>query len=174
MNRRMAERDPDMGPLMKRYSKQIDTKIRDLNITDAYLSQYGYEGIARAVASEDPAYLEERATVIADKKIAERDAAAAKAAKPAPAARTPVEGVHAGSVSAPRAPAATEEAAIRAVEVSAADVEQGRLLFGMSEDDIKRQRWEIQQQEARYGAFGIKQLGGVPICELSDIFPEMK
>lgn len=168
LNRRMAEKDPETGKLYKRYRDKVEARVAELG-GDAYIAEKGLDGIVRSVAAEDPVYIDE----IADARLAEKVAAIeaaqkAKAAEEAAAGRRPpTETVHAGAAPAPAAHVPTEEEAIAKIEVSDEDATLARAIFRMTPTDVRRQRHEIAKMERRYGPIGIKQLGGVPIVELS-------
>jgi len=176
LNRRIAEKDPDVGRLYKRYRDKVEARATELG-GDIYIAEKGLESVIRSVASEDPAYIDEIADARVAEKIAARDAAAAaeaakkaaEAAAAAPARRPPTETIHTGVVGAPAAAAPSEEEAIRAIEISDEDAALAKTIFRMTPTDVKRQRHEIAKMERKYGPIGIKNLGGVPICELRDM-----
>lgn len=173
LNRRSAERDPDLGRLYKRFHKQVEARAAELG-GDAYIAEKGLDSVIRSVAAEDPAYMDEITETRANEKVAKREAeakaaadkAAAEAAAATPA-RRPTETVHSGVVPAPSTPEPTEEEEIRKIDVSEDDARLARAIFRMTPTDVKRQRHEIAKMERRYGALGIKQLGGVPIVDLA-------
>lgn len=170
-----ASRDPVLGKIMKKYGKEVDAKIRELGVNDAYLAEKGYDSIIRLVAAEnDPAMLMPEVPA---------PAASAPAPKPAPVA-TPaapavvqppmsVEGVYSGPVVATPTPSRSEEEEIRAVPVERREVAFVSEHFDMTEGDLKKQRYEITQINKKYGEDGLKRIGGTPICSFKDIgFPE--
>lgn len=176
INRRIVEKDSAVGPLYKRYRKEVEARAAELG-GDAYIAEKGLESVIRSVAAEDPAYVEELAETRANAKIAEREAAAKAAtekeeqekAARAAAARPPVEKVHAGAAPAPSAPEASEEEEIKAIQVTDADADIARRVFRITANDVRQQRHQIAKMEKKYGALGIRQLGGIPICTMADI-----
>lgn len=173
INRRIVERDPALASLYKRFRKEVDARAAELG-GDAYIAEKGLDSVIRSVAAEDPTYVDEVAETRANEKVAKRDAEAKVAADAAAAAaaagaprRAPTETVNAGTVPAPSTPEPTEEEEIRRIEVTEEDSRLARAIFRMTPTDVKRQRHEIAKMERKYGALGIKQLGGVPIVELS-------
>ena len=173
-----AEKDAQIGPLMKRYSKEIAAEATKRGGV-LHTAEHGFESLALEIAYRDPKYRQEIVDAEVTKKLAEEkatEAAAAAAAAatpgvPAPSVPAPaVEGVHAGPV-APAAPAAapTEEQEIAKIEVSDEDVEFNREAYGLKKEDIQRQRWEIAREYKKRGALGIQQLGGMPVCSLAAV-----
>lgn len=166
MNRRVAEADPEIGPLMRKYGKQVDEHVRKHGIGDAYLAQYGYSAIAKSVAADDPAYVEEKARVRADAMIAEWKA---KNPTTKPPAGPAVETVHAGPVGTPPSATPSEEDAIKSIEVSRAEEELARRVWRMTPNDVRKQRYEIAKAVEKYGEFGLREIGGTPICSFADM-----
>lgn len=156
-------RDAKGTPLMKRFEKEITAFIKQNGLTDQYLEQRGYGDIVTLVAAKDTAFQAERNKAVIDEYVA----AQKKEVKPA-AGAVAVEGVQIGQV-APQVAAQSEEQAIAAIKV---DDEQASLLhqrYRLSKADVQRQKHEIAQQFERYGAQGIRQLGGIPVCDLSTV-----
>lgn len=166
--KRDAQRDPEIGPLMKRYGPQIDAKIKSLGITDAFLAEHGYDGIARSVAAEDPKFFDEQV----EARVAERLKTAPAAPAPtAPAVRVrPTEPVSTGAPrsAAPRS-APSDDERIALIEVGAGEEKRAREQFGMTKRDVQRQRFEIAREVEKHGELGIRKMGGVPICSLADL-----
>lgn len=167
--KRDAQRDPEIGPLMKRYGPQIDAKIKSLGITDAFLAEHGYDGIARSVAAEDPKFFDEQV----EARVAERlkTTPAAPSTPSAPAVRVrPTEPVSTGAPrsAAPRS-APSDDERIAQIEVGAGEEKRAREQFGMTKRDVQRQRYEIAREVEKHGELGIRKMGGVPICSLADL-----
>lgn len=173
-NKREAERDPETGPLMKRYAVEIDTIIRQRGITDAYLAENGYTDIARLAAANDPKYFEERVAA----EVAKRAPAVAPAAPaiivPGVAPRPPVEGVAAAGAPQPAPAPKTRDEEIARVQVTREEVDLHRTVFGMTEKDLKKQKLEIAELTRELGPLGLKQAGGMPICRLEDMFSTVR
>jgi hypothetical protein len=163
LQRQAAESDPKLGPLMKRFSKQIDAKAKELGLNDAYFAEKGFAAVARMVAAEDDTYFEERVTEEVGKR--------APASAPAPATTPKVkqEGVYSGPASNPPAGAESTEDAIRKIKV---DPEEAKVadLMGLTTEDIKVQKYEIEQQSKKYGGEkGFKRIGGIPVVSFKDM-----
>jgi hypothetical protein len=174
LNRRVAEGSATIGPLYKRFKDAVEARATELG-GDAYIAEKGLEGVIRAVAAEDPAYTEEvvesrlQARIAAiEAEKAKKQAEAAASAAAAAGARPPTETVHAGAAPAPASAAPSEADEIARIAISDEDAKLGRAIFRMTPGEIRVQRHQIAKMEAKYGVIGIKQLGGVPICELRD------
>ena len=177
LQRKNAERDPMLGKVLKKYGKEVEAKIRELGINDAYLAEKGYDSIVKLVAAEnDPALLMPDAPAPNAPAPAPAPKAPAAPAAPAPAIVAPLpsaEGVYNGPVVATPAPNRSVEDEIRAVPVERREVDFVRDVFDMTEADLKKQRYEMQQNTKKYGEDGLKRIGGMPICTFGDIgFPE--
>jgi 2-oxoglutarate dehydrogenase E2 component (dihydrolipoamide succinyltransferase) len=175
LQRKNAERDPMLGKVLKKYGKEVEAKIRELGINDAYLAEKGYDSIVKLVAAEnDPALLMPDAP--APTAPAPAPKAPAAPAAPAPVIVAPLpsaEGVYNGPVVSTPAPNRSVEDEIRAVPVERREVDFVRDVFDMTEADLKKQRYEMQQNTKKYGEDGLKRIGGMPICTFGDIgFPE--
>lgn len=169
LQKKLAKQDPELAPLMKRYEKQVAERIKREGISDFYLAENGYDALLKAAAAEDPTYQQEQVEERA-KKLHEEWKAAQVPAAPAPAApRPPVEAPVTHKASAAPATPPSEEEAIRAIELTPEEIEEGRRFFHMTPGDIKRQRYEIRQMYKKYGEFGIRQQGGVPVCSLEEV-----
>jgi hypothetical protein len=172
LNRRLTEKDPEVGKLYARYRDKVEARAAELG-GDAYIAEKGLDAVVRTVAAEDPAYIEELAETRANAKLAEKEAAIVKAkadaeAKAKAEERPPVEGVHAGTVGAPSTPTPTEADEIAKIEVTRQDEEIARRVFRMTPTEVREQRHQIAKMEKKYGPLGLRQLGGVPIVSLSD------
>jgi hypothetical protein len=163
MQKAVAEKDPELKPLMRRYGKEI-AEVAKAKGT-AWVAENGYEGLVRDIAGRDPKYQEEREAAIGKKALEEY-----QAAHPAPGAPGPTqEGVHVGPVVLPSKPA-TPDADLSAIPVSAEELEVGRTLFGMDKKSIQTQKKEISEWTQKAGGvIGLKKLGGTPICSYADI-----
>lgn len=170
LQRKLAKQDAEIGPLMKRFEKQINERIKREGISDFYLAENGFETLARAAAADDPTYqteiAEQRAKKLFDEYVAKMTPSPPAPAAPRPPVETPASVSAAGA--APAAPPSEEEA-IRAIELTPEEIEEGRRFFHMTPGDIKKQRHEIRQMYKKYGEFGIRQLGGVPVCSLEAV-----
>jgi len=49
-----------------------------------------------------------------------------------------------------------------------------RTVFGLTEHQLKEQKYEIAQISAELGPAGLRQVGGMPICRLEDIFSNVQ
>jgi hypothetical protein len=168
IRKEMAERDPATKPLMIRFAKEIEAEAKRRGGV-LYTAEHGFEGLAIEIANRDPKYRAEVVEAEVQRRLAEEKAKQPAAAPTTTAAPARTEGVQAGAV-APTAPAAplSGAAAISAIEVTAEDVEFNRKAFGISKQDVQKQRYEIEQLEKKYGAHGLRQLGGIPICTLAE------
>lgn len=178
-NRRLIEKDPELGKLAKKHSKDIDKYVKEHNISDVQLANEGFEPVLQAVLADDPEFQEERANKRADEILAERKAKAdAEEAErkekegptPGPVVR-PSERPHVGAVAAPSAePSKTEAEEIAKIELDPDELEFHRRYFKMTPEQAKRARYERLKTEKEHGGpLGIKGLGGYPIASLKDI-----
>ena len=163
MQKAVAEKDPELKPLMRRYSKEIAETAKAKG--DAWLAENGYEGIVRDIAGRDPKYQEEREAAIRKAAVEEY-----QAAHPLPGAPGPTqEGVSPAPVSAP-APPPKPDADLASIPVTAEELEVGKTLFNMNKTQIQQQKKEVAAWTQKAGGvIGIKRLGGVPICDFKDI-----
>jgi len=169
IKRDLAARDPKLVfpgsnvPLVEKYTKEIDSYIKANNIPANYLAQKGYGEIAELIALKDPAYREALGAQAVERYKAEQAKGAGK-----PAA-TAVEGVHVGDVPVGSKPAPSVEAEIASIKVDPLQARLCKDRYRLTENDIRRQKWEIEQQVKKHGEDGIRQMGGVPVCEMEDV-----
>lgn len=179
--RENVEQHPQLGEFARKNKAKIDELIVQRGITDQELATKGFTGIVQELYNGDPAVQQEKF----DKEVQARvDAALIKAGitpsqEGAPAAapvtpstgapaRPPVERPSATPVAAPIKQGQTREDAINAVKVTPEELSDARQLWHMSEYDLKKQKFEIEEQRQLLGDRGLKAVGGIPVCTLEE------
>jgi hypothetical protein len=167
LQRSLAEKDAELGPLMKRYKKEVAEVAKARG--DGYLAENGYDSIVREIAGADPKFQAESRKAIEDAAVATARTEWEKQ-HPTPGSPAPYqEGVHTAPITSPSAPS-TPAADLAAIEVTPEELSVGAEVFGIGKQDIQLQKKEIKEWKARLGGpAGIKRAGGIPICSYADI-----
>jgi hypothetical protein len=178
LRRELIEKDSELGSLFRRYrdNGQLDKFVKRQKLDDTYFAREGYADVVGMLAFKDKDLRKEEREAVAkdavDKFKAEQEQVNKdkhQLAQSTTAKTTPSETVQAGKVGAPPTPAPDREEEIAKIEVTDDEVEIGRDFYGLNKHDIQEQRLEIKEQFAKHGPRGIGALGGIPICELSDL-----
>lgn len=168
-NRRLVEKDPELGKWAKKHKTAVDAAIK---ADPRRAAEDGVDGIVRSLRDGDTEFQGERVEAEVQRRLTEERA---KAPEPVPgpyltpAPRVPVDRpapVSSGSP-APAAPT-TLSAEIAAIPVSDDEVtEFRRLVPGGTKEDIqihRHARLQAQKDMVQYN-----RQGGVPICSLEEI-----
>jgi hypothetical protein len=169
-NRRLVEKDPELGKWAKKHKAAVDAAIK---ADPRRAAEDGVDGIVRSLRDGDSEFQNERVEAEVQRRLAEEKA---KAPEPVPgpyltpAPRVPVD--RPAPVSAPSASPATApttlSAEIASIPVSDEEVaEFRRLVPGGTKEDIqihRHARLQAQKDMVQYN-----RQGGVPICSLEEI-----
>jgi len=169
-NRRLVEKDPELGKWAKKHKASVDAAIK---ADPRRAAEDGVDGIVRSLRDGDSEFQNERVEVEVQRRLAEEKAKALELVPGpylTPAPRVPVD--RPSPVSSPSAsPAAaptTLSAEIAAIPVSDDEVtEFRRLVPGGTREDIqihRHARLQAQKDMVQYN-----RQGGVPICSLEEI-----
>lgn len=165
--RRVVERDAELGKWAKKHSKDVDAAIK---ADPARVANEGVDTIVRDLRDRDEEYRNERVEVEVVRRLAEEKAKLAPTAPPMPVtSRPPVDRPGLPVAAAPAAPS-NLAADIAAVEINpdAFAIFQQLVPEG-TEDDFRKERYAMDQDVKRLGAAGIRKAGGYPICTMDEI-----
>ena len=182
-NRRLVEKDPELGKWAKKHKSAVDaaiTRDRHARLERAAIkadprraAEDGVDGIVRSLRDGDSEFQNETVEARVQQRLTEERA---KAPEPVPgpyltpAPRVPVDRPSPVSASSPTSAAAptTLSAEIAAIPVSDDEVtEFRRLVPGGTKEDIqihRHARLQAQKDMTQYN-----RQGGVPICSLEEI-----
>lgn len=165
LQKQVAEKDPELKPLMRRYSKEIAEAVRGRG-GDSWIAENGYEGLVREIAGKDPKYVEEKDAALKKTAVDEYIAAHPQPGAPGPSQ----EGVSIVPVVASPTPKPNDDAALAAIQITAEEMEVAGPVFGMTKRDAQIQKQEIAAWTVKAGGkIGLKKMGGVPICSYAEI-----
>ena len=169
-NRRLVEKDPELGKWAKKHKASVDAAIK---ADPRRAAEDGVDGIVRSLRDGDSEFQNERVETEVQRRLVEERA---KAPEPVPgpyltpAPRTPVDRpspVSATSATSTVIPT-TLAAEIAAIPISDDEVtEFRRLVPGGTREDIqihRHARLQAQKDMTQYN-----RQGGVPICSLEEI-----
>jgi hypothetical protein len=169
-NRRLVEKDPELGKWAKKHKSAVDAAIK---ADPRRAAEEGVDGIVRSLRDGDSEFQNERVETEVQRRLAEEKAKTPEIVPGpylTPAPRVPVDRpapVSAPSASTPAAPT-TLSAEIAAIPVSDDEVaEFRRLVPGGTREDIqihRHARLQAQKDMVQYN-----RQGGVPICSLEEI-----
>lgn len=169
-NRRLVEKDPELGKWAKKHKSAVDAAIK---ADPRRAAEDGVDGIVRSLRDGDSEFQNETVEARVQQRLTEERA---KAPEPVPgpyltpAPRVPVDRPSPVSASSPTSAAAptTLSAEIAAIPVSDDEVtEFRRLVPGGTKEDIqihRHARLQAQKDMTQYN-----RQGGVPICSLEEI-----
>ena len=177
--KREVLRDAKLGPAYTKHEAAIKVLMKEQGVNDAYIAEHGFERLVKLAAAEAgdfsvfPNAPASAAPVAPATPGATPPVVPAVAGPPAPPPpRPPVEGVAPITTAPVLNQPTTREEEIRAVEVTREEVDENRKIWGLSEGDLKTQRYEIAQWKKELGPIGLRQVGGVPVCSLDKLFGE--